>query len=167
MQRSLVLLPALGSFLLLTAAHGQDLGNGVPDFVYNPADGNLRLTADGDALTAITVNTADATLKPIAAFPQGLGDVVPNAWVYNEFAGNPLFEFTDTTFGFSPEIDAVDFLLALLPTGLTAADFGNVQYQTVAVADFQTADFTVIPEPAAAALLLAGLGVAGLRRRPA
>lgn len=160
---SLVTATSSASSLVASVVSAAVSGDSIPDFEYDPATGELRFTDDGASAIALTFNTSDDSVKPTETYEASLGTIA--SWVYNAFEGQDFFEFTDSSFGFNPAANADDYLLALLPTGLSAADFGLVEYQISSDALIRTTGVDVVPEPTALLSVMSGGFILLMRRR--
>jgi hypothetical protein len=136
----------------------------VADVVYDPTTGELKLVVlQNQVEAALLITTADTNI--VSTSPENLPfyNGILQAWTHTYFGGK--MQFTDGTLGLGGAPATVgEYVIAQLATGLTDADFGEVEYGSSAGTQFTTV--TVIPEPASLALLGLG-GLLVLRRRAA
>ena len=136
-----------------------------PEFVYDADTGVMTVVPNGHFISDIVVHgiEADSGLLPFPG-PNSRGGFV--LWEARNFRGK--FQAFDG----AVNGEDGDFDLAQFAPGLTAADFGQVEWAGWAVpnapggADGGWADVTIIPEPATLALLsLGGIAIMARRRR--
>jgi hypothetical protein len=144
------------------------IGDGKPDFEYDPATGHLRFRADGGTFTttggtasfvsSLTISSTNGILLSggaSAAFANGVGATLTSTLMSSALTQSP---------GFG---DGFDIGIVLAP-GLDAATLTadlTVKYQTLNGGSLKSADVTFIPEPAGLGLLLLGGCVLLARRR--
>lgn len=136
----------------------------VADVLYDPLTGELTLEVfTSQVEAAIIVEVAEANvIDTNNDLPQFQGTLA--AWEYNHFNGAIQLIDTFLLNGGAP-VTPGSYVLAILATGLTDADFGDVSYGTPGAT--QDTVVTVIPEPVSIALLAAGALAIATRRRVA
>jgi uncharacterized protein YkwD len=143
------------------------VGDGKPDFVYNPATGHLTFATDGGVFTttggapsfvsSLTISSASGELIGAGAsstFAGGTGATLTSTLLSSALTNSP---------GFTDGFD----IGAVLPTGLTIAQLTadlTLKYQSLNGGSLKASDL-LVPEPSGVALL--GLGALGLLKRRA
>ena len=172
----LVVLALLASSAM--AAHGDN----IPDFTYNPGNGQMFVntdTLDGgtyEGLYSMLIPGPEATtVVPTKAggarvgLTEGPGKSV--AWQsgnwYQDYFNSKEQWVNDS--GLYLNTSGADLLIATYGTGLTASSFGQVEYRTYRrCRNTHYTSVSVVPEPGTLVLLaVAGVAVAVARRRRA
>jgi major membrane immunogen (membrane-anchored lipoprotein) len=148
-------------------SHDQNPGEtvDVADFSYNDLTGEITLKVNADQLEAGIVMEMSATalgslVGDVSGFPLYLG-VLPG-WQYQEFGGKAQYFDGFLTAGGTPVTGGMEFVIGTTVAGLTAADFGVIEYGSNA--GTQYAQMDIVPEPATLALIALG-GLVAIRRR--
>jgi hypothetical protein len=156
---------ATASSAIAAATTVGTVGDGKPDFVYNPSTGHLTFMTDGGTFTttggaasfvsSLTISSASGALIGAGAsstFAGGTGATLTSTLLSSALTNSP---------GFTDGFD----IGAVLAPGLTidqlTADL-TVKYQSLNGGSLKSSDI-LVPEPAGLALL--GLGAAGLLAR--
>lgn len=129
--------------------------NGIPDFTYDSASGEITVDGDGAELNAFTIPAMDPGDDH---FEDTFGG---GYWQYIYFADEA--QFYDGSFAAgSGVVTDGPYLIMMVDSALGEDDFGSIYYGTLNSGSGWT-EMTVVPEPATLALLAIG-AVAGLLR---